>query len=65
MMDNKKKISEITRVEFIRWYWLDVSCFQDEEPVLIRGKGRPIEEAIEAGKQFDEWLAAYLATKGK
>lgn len=55
--------SEINRAEFIRWYWIAVTTYENPEPVYIRGRERPISEAVEAAAQFDEWLQAYRVTE--
>ena len=55
--------SEITRAEFIRWYWINVSTYENPELIYLQGRERSIEESIEAGNQFNEWLSEYKATQ--
>ena len=53
MDECRKTQSEITRVEWIRWVWVDVTAVSDKERTYIRGIERPIKEMMEAGKQWD------------
>ena len=53
MNEYRKTQSEITRTEWIRWVWVDVTAVSDKERTYIRGIERPIKEMMEAGKQWD------------
>jgi hypothetical protein len=62
-MSYQKKLKDITRAEWIVYYWIDATELVDVESVFIRGNLRPIEESLEAGKQFDAWLSNMEAVK--
>jgi len=53
MDEYRKTQSEITRIEWIRWVWVDVTAIADKERTYIRGIERPIKEMMEAGEQWD------------
>ncbi len=53
MDEYRKTQSEITRIEWIRWVWVDVTAISDKERTYIRGIERPIKEMMEAGEQWD------------
>ena len=62
--DNQlRKQSEMNRVEWIRWCWIDVTEATSAERIYLRGVERPISEAKEAAEQFDIYHAAYQCTQ--
>ena len=62
-MNETKKAREIRRNEWISYYWIDVTECGCEELTYLRGRERPIEESIQAGKEFDEWLVNFRCTE--
>jgi hypothetical protein len=56
-----RKISEITREEWIFYNWVAIQEQRDQEPVYFRASQRSIEKSLDAGRQWDEWRAAYNA----
>ena len=61
-MDARRKQSSLTRDEWIRWCWLDVTWLGDSERMVIKGLERSISDALEAGREFDAYQDACLAT---
>ena len=53
MDEYRQTHSEISRIEWIRWVWVDVTAIADKERTYIRGIERPIKEMMEAGEQWD------------
>ena len=54
---NVKRAREIKRNEWIAYRWIEITEHGCSELTYLRGPERPIEESIEAGNQFDEWLS--------
>lgn len=49
----EKKLSEITRKEWIRFQWVDITQMGDQERYMLRGYKRTPDEAMEAMEQWD------------
>ena len=49
----EKKLSEITRTEWITFNWIDNTNFVDTERMMIRGLARTPDEAAEAMEAWD------------
>ena len=63
-MSYQKKLKDITRAEWVVYYWIDTTEWGNtEETIFLRGNMRPIEESIEAGNEFDCWMDNYRAVK--
>jgi len=50
----EKKLSEITRKDWIKYTWIDVSQFGDGERYMVQGFLRTPEEAFQAKLQWDQ-----------
>jgi len=59
MPEQRKKINEITRDEWIVWNWIYCSEFNESEKFYVRGVERDPSGSIRAGREYDEWKAAY------
>lgn len=57
---NVVKITEMRRDWWIVHQWIYVAEFGSPEPVYIKSYPRPIEQAVEAAKQFDTMWEASL-----
>jgi len=53
------KASEMRRNWWVTYIWERVTTFSDPEPVYLRAGLRPIEDSVEAAKQFDEFWRNY------
>ena len=62
-MADMKHFEEINRVEWIRWNWIAVTAFADRRTQYLRGSERDANEAEQAGRDFDTYLAAWRATQ--
>ena len=49
----KKVLSEITRAEWIKWQWIDVTEMGDPERVMLRNFLRTPDEAAQAMEEWD------------
>lgn len=59
-MSDIKKLEDITRNEWIVWYWFFAGGFENPNQ-YIRGIYRDPSEAERAGAEWDEWHKAYEA----
>ena len=50
----EKKLSEITRTEWIKYQWVDITQMGDEERIMLQGFLRTPNEAYQA---LEEWEA--------
>lgn len=48
-----RPLREITRDEWVVWHWENVQQMGEVEPVYLRGRMRTIDEAYQAGIEFD------------
>lgn len=53
-------ISEMRRHDWIAYCWEDVTEVGDAERKYLRLLHRPIEQAVEAAKQWDTWVRAQV-----
>lgn len=51
-MDNEKKLSEITRKDWILYQWIDDDTFGVER-ILFRGRQRTPTEALQAAQEWE------------
>ena len=58
-MNNIVTASQMRRPMWIAFRWENVTELADKEPRYLCAGIRPIEQAVEAGKQFDEWVKNY------
>lgn len=49
----QKKLSEITRAEWISFNWIDITEMGDEERMMLRGFRRTPDEAYQAMEEWD------------
>lgn len=49
----EKKLSEITRKEWIAFQWQETTTMEDEERTFLRGHGRTPDEARQAAEDWD------------
>lgn len=49
----EKKLSEITRSEWIAFSWIDATEMGDKERILVRGYRRTPDEAAQAMEEWD------------
>jgi hypothetical protein len=53
-MDNEKKLSEISRKDWIVWQWAETEMyFGDTERTFIRGQKRTPTEALQAAEEWE------------
>ena len=55
------RASEMRRHWWVSYIWLNTTTQADPEPIYARSGLRPIEEAVEAAAQFDEFHKNYQA----
>ena len=53
-----KRLSEITRNEWIRYRWIDITSLGDSEPVLLRSLPRIPSDGAEAARDWDLWISS-------
>ena len=53
-----KKITEITRDEWIIYAWIDITAYCDEERFLARGHKRTPTEGAQAAQDWEVWQQA-------
>lgn len=51
--DGARPVKTLTRDEWVRWHWVDVTRHCDGERMVVRGRERIPDEAAEANAQFD------------
>jgi hypothetical protein len=49
----EKKLSEITRIEWIKYQWIDVTQMGDEERMMLQGFLRTPDESYQAMEEWD------------
>lgn len=59
-MSNVKKLSEITRDEWIVYNWLPVTGMGENGQNYILGVPRDPSESIRAGSEWDAWHDAFV-----
>ena len=53
-MDNEKKLSDITRKDWILWQWFEVDgVFGETDRMFVRGLQRNPTEALRASQEWD------------
>ncbi len=50
----KKVLSEITRAEWIKWQWIDITEMGNGERVMLRNFLRTPDEAAQAAEDWDQ-----------
>jgi hypothetical protein len=51
-----RKITEMKKSEWVAYNWINVTEQGSFEPVYLRSNLRPIENAISAAKEYDNWV---------
>lgn len=49
----EKKLSEITRTEWVAYQWIDITEMGDQERMFLRHLGRTPDEAAQAMEEWD------------
>jgi hypothetical protein len=53
-----KRLSDITREEWVKWYWINVTGPTDIEPVFVQGAERTQDAIARAMAEWDSWREA-------
>lgn len=65
MEETRKKLSEITRVEWIGIRWLEIEQFGEEERTFLHNGFRTPDEAAQAREDWDSTAAEREACREK
>lgn len=64
MTNPTKKISNISLAEWVVYRWFEVTTISEEEPVYVRSRRRPLDEALTMLGGRVELLERYLKECG-
>jgi hypothetical protein len=59
----EKFLHELTRDEWVRDHWIDVTSIQDTQRRFMRTRARTPDEAAEASRQFSDLSSALVPAK--
>jgi hypothetical protein len=53
-----KQLKNITKQEYVKWHWTNITTLSAEEVTMLRGAERTPKEAAQAAKDYDTWKEA-------